>query len=99
MGVVAAKGAVAQLAEAQGPVQGSGWGVQVVGDQPRPLGGGPFQQPFQQTPAEAPPALFGPDVDRDAGELALQPATGTARPLPDGLAQAAVNGAAPMAAR
>src|SRR5829696_2780529 len=88
VGVVPAEGAVAQVAEAEGAVEGAGRGVEVVGDQPGAAAAGPGEQPPQQFAADAAPAPVGADGDPDHRELAGQPALGGVGT--DGLAQAAV---------
>jgi len=79
---------VAQVAEAEGAVEGAGRGVEVVGDQPGAVAAGPGEQPPQQFAADAAPAPVGADGDPDHRELAGQPALGGVGT--DGLAQAAV---------
>jgi hypothetical protein len=72
LGVVPAEGAAAQLLEAQGAVEGARRSVQVVGDQPGPVGAGPGQQALQQAPAQASAPVVGVDGDPDDGELAAR---------------------------
>jgi hypothetical protein len=84
-GVVPAEGAATQLPEPQGAVEGAGRDVQVMGDQPGPLGARVAKQPLQQLPAQAPPPPVRVDGDPDDGELPDQPVLGGLGP--DRLAQ------------
>jgi hypothetical protein len=67
---------VAELVEVQGAVEGAGWGVEVVGDEPGPLGAGAGEQVVEELAAQASPPPVGVDGDPDDGELALQPLAG-----------------------